>query len=941
MRTEWNDAYAAALVKHKEAADLDAQIAALPSRAKAEKGLREKSRAARDESIDIASRFHTRLCNVRVLDPACGTGNFLYVTLEHLKRLEGEVLNALDELGYRQAGLALSERADAMAGETVDPHNLLGIEINPRAAAIAEVVLWIGYLQWHFRTRGDVTPPQPVIRDFRNIETRDAVLAYDRVEFVTDERGVPVTRWDGRTMKSSPVTGEPIPDEAARVPVERYVNPRKAGWPQADFIVGNPPFIGNKRMRTALGDGYVEALRKVWQDVPETSDFVMYWWHHAAQLARRGALRRFGLITINSISQAFNRRVIENAMAPAAAKGAARKTAARPSPTKRGAESEGSRNHATSTAAEPSFGASHQLTLPGEQPVTLVFAIPDHPWVDAADGAAVRISMTIGEASGAGGAGAIRGGNLISVAAVGRLAKVVAERVGADGEIEVVLSELSGVIHSDLSAGAKVVATRKLQANANICFQGMNLVGKGFRIEAEEVAALGYDVGALPDVIKPHCNARDLMQGGEHCYVIDLFGMTAEEARARHPSLYQHLIDRVKPERDHNNRVSYRERWWVFGEARSRLRVAWEGCTRVILTPETAKYGAFVFQELPFAPDHSIYVITSDDSFLLGVLSATPHRVWSLAAGSTLEDRPRWRNVQCFLPFAFPEEGRDGGAVDRIRHLAEQLDAHRKRKQAAHPGLTITGMYNVLEKLRSGEALTAKERVIHEQGLVSVLRQIHDDLDAAVLDAYGWSDLLPLLRIAHGNEPPAEGQSREDAKRAFDEAILERLVALNAERAAEEARGIIRWLRPEFQNPELRKHEPEQDRLAIDSTAGGAAATPAAGDDRDDEAAGTDPDGDTDGATNGDTDTNGSRAAAGGKTAAAAVKPQPWPSDPVAQVRAVADLLAASPVPLSIDDIAARFTGRGPWKKRLPQLLEMLVALGRAQRRSDGHWSGA
>ncbi|MFA7487913.1 MAG: type IIL restriction-modification enzyme MmeI, partial [Lysobacteraceae bacterium] len=177
-----------------------------------------------DAAIAELKRFHHRLCTVRVLDPACGSGNFLYVTLEHLKRLEGEVLNALDELGDRQTGLALgSERADAAAGETVDPHNLLGIELNPRAAAIAEVVLWIGYLQWHFRTRGDVHPPQPVIRDFRNIENHDAVLAHDGVEYVTDERGVPVTRWDGETMKVSPVTGEKVPDEAARKPVERYL----------------------------------------------------------------------------------------------------------------------------------------------------------------------------------------------------------------------------------------------------------------------------------------------------------------------------------------------------------------------------------------------------------------------------------------------------------------------------------------------------------------------------------------------------------------------------------------------------------------------------------------------------------------------------------------------------------------------------------------------
>jgi len=113
-----------------------------------------------------------------------------------------------------------------------------------------------------------------------------------------------------------------------------------------------------------------------------------------------------------------------------------------------------------------------------------------------------------------------------------------------------------------------------------------------------------------------------------------------------------------------------------------------------------------------------------------------------------------------------------------IRNLGESLDTHRKRQQALHPDLTLTGMYNVLEKLRSGEPLSAKEKVIHEQGLVSILKQIHDDLDAAVFDAYGWPRDLT------------------------DEQILERLVALNAERAEEERSGLVRWLRPEFQNPE-------------------------------------------------------------------------------------------------------------------------------------------
>lgn len=101
--------------------------------------------------------FHHRLCHLRVLDPACGTANFLYVTLEHMKRLEGEVLDLLEQMGDAQGRLETE-------GLSVDPHQFLGLEINPRAAAIAELVLWIGYLQWHFRTRGSGLPPSPRCR---------------------------------------------------------------------------------------------------------------------------------------------------------------------------------------------------------------------------------------------------------------------------------------------------------------------------------------------------------------------------------------------------------------------------------------------------------------------------------------------------------------------------------------------------------------------------------------------------------------------------------------------------------------------------------------------------------------------------------------------------------------------------------------------------------
>lgn len=814
-----------------------------------------------DEAVQELLRFHHRLCSVRVLDPACGSGNFLYVTLEHLKRLEGEVLNALDELGYRQAGLALGgDRADALGGETVDPHNLLGIELNPRAAAIAEVVLWIGYLQWHFRTRGDVNPPQPVVRDFRNIECRDAVLAYDRVEFVTDEHGRPVTRWDGVTTKPSPVTGEPIPDETARVPVERYVNPRKAAWPKADFVVGNPPFIGNKRMRLALGDGYVEALRSAWPEVPESADFVMYWWHYAAQLTRQGALERFGLITTNSIRQTFNRRVIEP--------------------------------HLTDK----------------KQPLSLLFAIPDHPWVDTADGAAVRIAMTVGAEG----------------KSAGVLRQVVEEREGGD-EVAVTLREKRGAVFADLKVGANVAGACPLRSNCGISNRGVIPHGEGFIVDSDEAMRLG--LGTVPGVnehIRLYRNGRDISQTSRGVMVIDMFGLSADEVRARFPAIYQHLLERVKPGRDQNPRASRRENWWLFAENQPRMRESIAGLSRYIVTVQTSKHRIFVFLDGSVLPDDKLIAIATEDAAILGVLSSQVHVVWALATGSRLGvgNDPVYNKSACFEAFPFPDlhaADKFGGPIahspedadrncspvnvsgehptERIRRLAEELDAHRKRQQAAHPGLTLTGMYNVLEKLRAGEPLSAKERTIHEQGLVSVLRQLHDDLDAAVLEAYGWSDLLPLLRVAHGNEPPREGMTREDAKRAFEEAVLERLVALNAERAAEEARGIVRWLRPEFQNPEGRGQAQEQAALE--------------GVERDDD---------------GGPDTD---------APAPAAKPRPWPKDTVEQVRAVAEVLSASVRPLSADDIAGHFTARGPWKKRLPQLLEMLVALGRA-REQDG-----
>ena len=236
---------------------------------------------ALDEAGDRAAalrrvkEFHRLLCTTRVLDPACGTGNFLYVALELMKRLEGEALDALEGLGEDAPRFV-------MEGETVGPRQFYGLELNPRAVAIADLVLWLGYLKWQLRTLPPDRLSEPVLHAYGTIREQDAVLAWDRQELLCGEDGRPLSRWDGVTVKRHPVTGEEVPDPDAQVELYRYENPRPAAWPEAEFVVGNPPFIGGKDMRMRLGDGYAEACWKARPKVPGGADFVMHFWDEAA-----------------------------------------------------------------------------------------------------------------------------------------------------------------------------------------------------------------------------------------------------------------------------------------------------------------------------------------------------------------------------------------------------------------------------------------------------------------------------------------------------------------------------------------------------------------------------------------------------------------------------------------------------------------------------------
>lgn len=263
-----------------------------------------------------------------------------------------------------------------------------------------------------------------------------------------------------------------------------------------------------------------------------------------------------------------------------------------------------------------------------------------------------------------------------------------------------------------------------------------------------------------------------------------------------------------------------------------------------------------------------LVAIAVDEPNVLGILSSKVHTCWALAAGGRLGvgNDPRYNKTRCFETFPFPIL--DADSKNRIGSLAEQLDSHRTNRQHKHASLTMTGMYNVLEKLRSGDRLTAKEQTIHEQGLVSVLKQIHDDLDAAVFDAYGWPHDLD------------------------DEAILQRLVDLNHERAEEESRGLVRWLRPDFQNPDGKSQTSFADKDQAKPTK---------------------------------------------KSAVTKIKKQPWPKTLPDRMVAIQSALQRHAAPAEVKQVAAYYTRAK--KDDVAELLQTLAAVGNVRQLDDGRYT--
>lgn len=243
LRREWAE------VKEKVQDQLDRRRKAKTkdTRSKAEKAI-----------FKLLGDFVGRVATVRVLDPACGSGNFLYVAIQQLLELEKEVITFAAQ---REIGIGLLPQ--------VRPTQLHGIEINPYAAELAQVVIWIGYLQW-MRDNGFVAPRDPILEPIQSIECRDAVLDL-----------------------SNPAL------------------PVRAKWPEADFIIGNPPFLGSKLFRQqGLPDDYIDALYKSF-DLPNTVDLCCYFFELARQAIERRPHVRAGLLATQGIRGGSNRTVLE------------------------------------------------------------------------------------------------------------------------------------------------------------------------------------------------------------------------------------------------------------------------------------------------------------------------------------------------------------------------------------------------------------------------------------------------------------------------------------------------------------------------------------------------------------------------------------------------------------------------------------------------------
>ncbi len=588
--------------------------------------------------------FLERLRTVRVLDPACGSGNFLYVTLRLLKDLEQEAIR------WGAQRLRIS-------GEfpLVGPHNVLGIEINPYAKELAAVAIWIGQIQWML-DHGYSYPRDPVLQPLDNIELRDAILAYDE-------------------------DGNPVP----------------ATWPEAEFVVGNPPFLGAKLLRRNLGDEKVEKIfRAFGESVPGMSDLCCYWHELARRQISSGFSKRAGLLATNSIRGGKSRYVLDH------------------------------------------------IKESGD----LFMAWSDEPWV--VEGAAVRVS-------------------------------IVAQDDAAEGR-----KSLNGLpvkaINSSLFAGPDLMAAVQLEENSDFGFVA-TVKGGAFELTGNEARGMlraPTNVNGRPnaDTVVPWVNALDITRRHRDMFIID-FGINMSQHEASsYEEPFEYVARKVQPVRANVREERTRERWWLHTRPIPGMRKGLAPLSRFVATPAVAKHRLFVWLAAPTLPDHALIVFARDDDYAFGVLHSRAHELWSLRTCTWLGvgNDPRYTPTTTFetFPFPWPLNTPDEALTpaqrvhrDAIGEAAKELDE--KRRLWLNPPEWVREEPDVIPSLppRLLPVDDDAARKLKQRTLTNLYNQrptwlanLHARLDAAVFAAYGWPDDIG------------------------DEEILERLLALNLDRAS-------------------------------------------------------------------------------------------------------------------------------------------------------------
>jgi len=681
-----------------------------------------KGQAGKPQREQLAA-FLKKLASVTVLDPACGSGNFLYVSLQLLLDLEKEVITFAVQLGLDFK-------------PQVDVRQLKAIEINPYAYELAQVSVQIGFLQWR-RDNGFDNDRTPVLRVLDGFENKDALM------HETFKR-------KAKNLKAARAEEHQSQDNLFKVYVERE-------WPACNVIVGNPPFIGNKKMRGELdrmnGEGYTDAIWEIYGDrLPATSDLCCYWFEKARDLIAEGKCQRAGLLGTAASKQISSRKAFE------------------------------------------------RIKNSGK----IFFAISDRDWFDA--GAAIRICMV-----------GFGGGD-------------VSDKPNLDGK-EV------AEIHADLTSGQNTTDKKYLRANEKLCFMGTTKVGD-FDIPQEKAAEmlLAVNPHGKPnsEVLRLFRNGSDLVQNDSRRWIVDFGVGTPKESAALYEMPFQYVVEFVKPVREKNNRKVRAQNWWLLGETLPAFRKAVADLPRYIGTARVAKHRLFVWQDSPVLPDSKVIAIAFADDFRFGVLHSHIHELWTLAMcgwhgkGNDATYNP----TECFETFPFPRPTPAQEAT--IAAAAKELNALRERwlnppewtaeKILEFPG-SITGpwsryldaktvdakngvgtvRYPRLEPRDADCAAKLKKRTLTNlyNERPAWLDLAHKKLDAAVAAAYGWNDFAEIIEHSDVGEiydfetggwmvldTDAQGLqvAHEEFEKAFAEKILERLLALNLARAAEEAK---------------------------------------------------------------------------------------------------------------------------------------------------------